>query len=90
MPILQPIVGPSYAILYGSDYIDISDTLMGIPETSDYTLEFIQDKLPNPNSGVRALEFEAIGNISIVPQPSSLALLCVGGIALCARRPRRI
>jgi hypothetical protein len=28
-------------------------------------------------------------NVNVVPEPSAVALLAFGGVALCSRRPRR-
>lgn len=87
VPILNTFGNESYTGVYGSNYIDISDTLEGLPLTSDYTLELIQNQGGGGASGVRALDFEASGTSSI-PEPASLAGLLVSGIALCGRRRR--
>jgi hypothetical protein len=87
VPILNTFGNESYTGVYGSNYIDISDTLSGLPLTSDYTLELIQNQGTGGASGVRALEFEASG-ASSVPEPASMAGVLLSGIALCARRRR--
>jgi hypothetical protein len=88
VPILNTFGDESYTGVYGSNYIDICDSLAGLPAASDYTLELIQNQGSNGNSGVRALEFEATGGSSSVPEPASMAGVFLGGIALCARRRR--
>jgi hypothetical protein len=88
VPILNTFGDESYTGVYGSNYINISDTLTRLPATSDYTLEFIQNQSPGGTSGVRALEFEGTGGAGSVPEPASMAGMIVGGIALCARRRR--
>jgi hypothetical protein len=75
----------SYTGVYGSNFIDISDTLSGLPDTSDYTLELIQNQ---QGSGVRALEFEASSTPSAVPEPAAISAIGFGSVALCRRRKR--
>jgi hypothetical protein len=87
VPILNTFGNESYTSAFGSNYIDISDTMAGLPLTSDYTLEFIQNQDAGGSSGVRALEFEASG-ASSVPEPTSIAGVLLSGVALCARRRR--
>jgi hypothetical protein len=78
----------SYTSVYGSNYIEISDTLSGLPHTSNYELEFIQNQQEGGTSGVRALEFEASNNPSSVPEPTAISVLACVSAALCARRKR--
>ena len=86
--ILDTYGDESYTSVYGSNYIDISDTLSGIPATSSYTLEFIQNQQESGTSGVRALEFEASNTPTSVPEPTAISVLASGCIALCVRRKR--
>jgi hypothetical protein len=88
VPILSTFGNESYTSVYGNNYIDISDTLAGLPATSDYTLELIQNQGAGGSSGVRALEFEGSGGNSSVPEPASMAGVVISSIALCARRRR--
>jgi hypothetical protein len=87
VPILNTFGNQSYSGVYGSSWINVSDTLTGVPVTSDYTLEFIQNQGPSGTSGVRAMEFEASGSSS-VPEPASMGAVFLGGAALLARRRR--
>jgi hypothetical protein len=88
VPILNTFGSESYTSAFGSNYIDISDTLAGLPPTSDYTLELIQNQDAGGSSGIRALEFQATGGAS-VPEPASMASVLLGSIGLCLRRRRR-
>ena len=54
VPILNTFGNESYDGVYGSNYIDISDSLAGLPVSSDYTLELIQNQGPGGSSGIRA------------------------------------
>jgi hypothetical protein len=87
VPILNTFGNESYDGVYGSNYIDISDGLAGLPVSSDYTLELIQNQGPGGSSGVRALDFEASGSSS-VPEPASMGAVFLGGTALLMRRRR--
>ncbi len=87
VPILNTFGNESYDGVYGSNYIDISDSLAGLPVSSDYTLELIQNQGPGGSSGVRALDFEASGSSS-VPEPASMGAVFLGGTALLMRRRR--
>jgi hypothetical protein len=87
VPILDTFGDESYTSVYGSNYIDVSDTLTNLPVNSDYTLEIIQNHGIGGADGVRALDFEAAGTSS-VPEPASLAGVIFSAIALWAR-PRR-
>jgi hypothetical protein len=86
--ILDTYGDESYTSVYGSNYIEISDTLSGLPDTSNYVLEFIQNQQESGTSGVRALEFEASNTPTSVPEPTVLSVLAFGGAALCVRRKR--
>jgi hypothetical protein len=86
--ILDTYGDESYTSVYGSNYIEISDTLSGLPDTSSYILEFIQNQQASGTSGVRALEFEASNTPTSVPEPTAISLLAFGGAALCHRRKR--
>ena len=86
--ILDTYGDQSYTSVYGSNYIEISDTLSGLPDTSSYTMEFIQNQQESGTSGVRALEFEASNTPTSVPEPTAISVLAFGGIPLCARRKR--
>ena len=86
--ILDTYGDQSYTSVYGSNYIEISDTLSGLPAASNYTLEFIQNQQESGTSGVRALEFEASNTPTSVPEPTAISVLAFGGIPLCARRKR--
>jgi hypothetical protein len=88
--ILDTYGDESYTSVYGSNYIDISDTLSGIPATSNYTLDFIQNQQESGTSGVRALEFEASNTPTSVPEPTAISVLAFGCISLCVRRKRTI
>jgi hypothetical protein len=89
VPILNTFGNESYTSAYGSNYLNISDTMAGLPLASDYTLEFIQNQDAGGSSGIRALEFQASG-ASSVPEPASIAGLLLSGVGLCARRRRRV
>jgi hypothetical protein len=86
--ILDTYGDQSYTSAYGSNYIEISDTLSGLPDTASYELEFIQNQQEGGSSGVRALEFEASNNPTSVPEPTAISAVALGGIAFCARRKR--
>jgi hypothetical protein len=87
--ILDTYGDQSYTSVYGSNYIEISDTLSGMPNTSNYMLEFIQNQQASGNSGVRALEFEASNTPTSVPEPASIAEVLFSATTLCGRRKRR-
>ena len=80
VPILNTFGNESYSGVYGSSWIDVSDSLTGLPVTSDYMLEFIQNQGPSGTSGVRAMEFEASGSSS-VPEPASMGAVFLGSTA---------
>ena len=84
--ILDTYGDQSYTSVYGSNYIEISDTLNGVPAESNYTLEFIQNQQESGTSGVRALEFEASNIPTSVPEPTGISVVVCAGAALCARR----
>jgi hypothetical protein len=84
--ILDTYGDQSYTSVYGSNYIEISDTLSGVPAESNYTLEFIQNQQESGTSGVRALEFEASNIPTSVPEPTGISVVVCAGAALCARR----
>jgi hypothetical protein len=85
VPILDTYGDQSYNTVYGSNFIEVSDTLSGLPDTSNYTLEFIQNQQGGGSSGVRALEFEASSTPTSVPEPTAISILAFGSAALCAR-----
>lgn len=87
VPILNTFGNESYDGVYGSNYINVSDSLAGLPISSDYTLELIQNQGPGGSSGIRALDFEASGSSS-VPEPASMGAVFLGGTALLMRRRR--
>jgi hypothetical protein len=70
----------TYESVYGSDSIEIADTIANAPVSANYTLEFVQNEAGN---GLRVQEFEAF-----VPEPAGFWVLCVGAIALLGRRSR--
>ncbi len=86
--ILDTYGDQSYTSVYGSNYIEISDTLSGLPASSSYTLEFIQNQQESGASGVRVLEFEASNTPTSVPEPAAISVLAIGATALCVRRKR--
>jgi hypothetical protein len=86
--ILDTYGDESYTSVYGSNYVEISDTLSGLPDTSNYELEFIQNQQESGTSGVRALEFEASNTPTSVPEPTAMSALVCASVALCARRKR--
>ena len=86
--ILDTYGDQSYTSVYGSNYIDISDTLSGLPDTTSYELEFIQNEQEGGGSGVRALEFEASNTPTSVPEPTAISALALAGFAFSARRKR--
>ena len=79
----------SYTSVYGSNYIQVSDTFASLPASANYTLEFVQNRDGNGSSGIRALEFQASGSAA-VPEPSALAGMGLTGLALSRRRLRRL
>jgi hypothetical protein len=85
--ILNTFGNQSYTGVYGSNFIDVTDTLTNAPVTADYTLEIIQNHGIGGPDGVRALDFRASGTSS-VPEPASMAGVLLGGLALCGRRKR--
>lgn len=72
----------TYNSVYGSDYIEIADTLANVPASTTYTLDFVQNQNSGSVSGVRAMEFEA------VPEPTALPMLGIAALGLLARRRR--
>ncbi len=90
VPILDTTGTQTYTGQYGSNYIDISDTLTGLPLSSDYTLELVQNRDGNGSSGIRALDFQATGTSTpaSVPEPASMAGMTLSGLVLLKRRRR--
>jgi hypothetical protein len=77
----------TFTAQYGGPNIEISDTLTGVPASSTYTLDFIQNQAAGPVSGLRVNEFDAYNN---VPEPGSFTLLGVASLGLLTRKPRRM
>ena len=81
-----------YTGVYGSNYLQISDSFSDLAPSADYTLEFVQNNPAAGDSGMRALEFEATGATTApaaaVPEPLSVSGLLLG-IAGCLMRRRQ-
>ena len=54
--------------------------------TNSYDLTQVQ--LTGSDNGIRYFDFDFFANVKAVPEPSSLALLAVGGVAMTTRRRR--
>ena len=82
----------TYTSVYGSQYIQVGDTFTDAPVTTDYTLEFIQNRDGNGTSGVALLEFQGTGTpaLASVPEPTALAgLISIGAVLLPRRRIKK-
>jgi hypothetical protein len=89
VPILDNTGTQSYTSVYGSNYIEISDSFSSLPASANYTLELVQNQNAYGSSGVRALEFEATANApSAVPEPAAISGSLVGAMVMSRRRRR--
>jgi hypothetical protein len=89
--ILDTTGSQSYTSVYGSNYIEISDTLPNLPLSGNYTLAFVQNQDSGSSSGVRASEFTASGTLfSTVPEPASFSMVVIGSIGVLGRRRRTV
>jgi hypothetical protein len=80
----------SYTSVYGSNYLQISDSFAELSPSADYTLDFVQNQPAAGDSGMRALEFQATGIsvLAAVPEPPSATgfLIATAGSVLRRRR----
>jgi hypothetical protein len=83
--------GSSYAVRFGSDAIQVSDTFAPITAT---TFEAIFTSNIGFNNGIRVLGFQAVtgsvGQVTGNPEPSTISLALLAGLAFAAFYRRRI
>jgi len=83
--------GSSYAVSFGSDAIDVSASFAPVTAT---TFEAIFTSNIGFNNGVRVLGFQAatqsIGQVTANPEPSTISLALLAGLAFTALYRRRM
>jgi len=77
--------GASYEGVYGGSFIKVSDTFANVT-AGQFTAVFTTNNGNNP--GVRVIELDAL-NGTATPEPTTMALLGLGSLALIAARRRK-
>ena len=87
-PTLMSASGPGEGTSYGqfrTDAIEsFSNSAWVVPNDGTYTLNFLTQSQGGPNS-----ESAGVANLAVVPEPSTVTLLALGGIAGAAALLRR-
>jgi len=68
--------------------LSLSDTTLGASESATFTWTTDAPQDPGGNTGLRIDNFAISGEVVAIPEPTSLALLCLAGLAMIARRRR--